>query len=120
MINFRPFANPTAATTNENHPTTIHVAGQSGYPDSSTPGTLSYTIVTQPAHGTVSQFNPATGSLVYTPDPGYYGPDSFQYLVLASGPQSNPATTTSTPASVAIWCSREPAGCDQASPRHRE
>jgi cyclophilin family peptidyl-prolyl cis-trans isomerase len=106
VINFRPFANPTTATTNENHPTTIQLAGQSGYPDSSTPGTLSYTIVTQPAHGTVSQFNAATGSLVYTPDPGYYGPDSFQYLVQASGPQSNPATTTSNPASVAITVDR--------------
>ena len=106
MINFRPFANPTTATTNENHPTTIQLAGQSGYPDSSTPGTLSYTIVTQPAHGTVSQFNPATGSLVYTPDPGYYGPDSFQYHVQATGPQSSPATTTSNPASVAITVDR--------------
>ena len=105
-INFRPFANPTPATTNENHPTTIHLAGQSGYPDSSTPGTLSYTIVTQPAHGTVSQFNPATGSLVYTPDPGYYGPDSFQYHVKATGPRSSPATTTSNPASVAITVDR--------------
>ena len=106
VINFRPFANPTTATTNENHPTTIQLAGQSGYPDSSTPGTLSYTIVTQPAHGTVSQFNPATGSLVYTPDPGYYGPDSFQYHVQATGPQSSPATTTSNPASVAITVDR--------------
>src|SRR5271157_5748384 len=106
VINFKPFANPTTATTNENHPTTIQLASQSGYPDSSTPGTLSYTIVTQPAHGTVSQFNPATGSLVYTPDPGYYGPDSFQYLVQASGPQSSPATTTSNPASVAITVDR--------------
>ncbi len=70
------------------------------------PGTLSYTIVTQPAHGTVSQFNPATGSLVYTPDPGYYGPDSFQYHVQATGPQSSPATTTSNPASVAITVDR--------------
>src|SRR5271166_2164913 len=106
VINFRPVANPTTATTNENHPTTIQLAGQSGYPDSSTPGTLSYTIVTQPAHGTVSQFNPATGSLVYTPDPGYYGPDSFQYHVQATGPQSSPATTTSNPASVAITVNR--------------
>ncbi len=105
-INFRPFARPTTATTKENHPTTIQLAGQSGYPDSTTPGTLSYTIVTQPAHGTVSQFNSATGSLVYTPDPGYNGPDSIQYLVQATGPQSTPATTTSNPASIAINVSR--------------
>jgi Bacterial Ig domain len=106
VINFRPFANPTTATTNENHPTTIQLAGQSGYPNSTTPGTPHYTILTQPAHGTVSQFNPATGSLVYTPAPGYYGPGSFQYLVQASGPQSSPAPTTSNPASVAITVNR--------------
>jgi len=106
VINFVPFANPVVATTNEDHPTTIHLAGQSGYPDSTTPGTLSYTILAQPAHGTVSQFNAATGSLVYTPDPGYYGPDSFQYRVQATGPQSSPAPTTSNPGSVAITVNR--------------
>ena len=101
-INFTPFAGPTPVTANENSPTSVQLVGQSGYPASSTPGTLSYRILTQPAHGTISQFNPATGSLVYTPLPGYYGPDSFQYQVLATGPQTSPATTTSNPASVAI------------------
>ena len=105
-INFTPFAGPTTVTANENSPTSVQLVGQSGYPASSTPGTLSYTILTQPAHGTISQFNPATGSLVYTPLPGYYGPDSFQYQVLAMGPQTSPATTTSNPASVAITVDR--------------
>ena len=36
VINFRPFARPTTATTKENHVTTIQLAGQSGYPDSKT------------------------------------------------------------------------------------
>ncbi len=106
VINFKPFANPVAATTAENHGTTIQLGGQSGYPDSTTPGTPHYTILSQPAHGTVSQFDPATGSLVYTPDPGYYGPDSLQYQVQATGPQSSPATTTSNPATVAITVNR--------------
>jgi cyclophilin family peptidyl-prolyl cis-trans isomerase len=101
-INFKPFAGPTTATANENSSTSVQLVGQSGYPASSTPRTLSYTIHTQPGHGTISQFNPATGSLVYTPDPGYYGPDSFQYQVLATGPQTSPATTSSNPASVTI------------------
>ena len=106
VINFKPFANPVATTTRENHATNIHLAGQSGYPTSSTPGTPHYTILSQPAHGIISQFNPATGSLLYTPDPGYYGPDSFQYLVQATGPQSSPAVTTSNSASVAITVNR--------------
>ena len=92
-INFKPFAGPTTATTKQNSPTSFQLVGQSGYPASSTPGTLGYMILTQPAHGTISQFNPATGSLVYTPAPGYIGPDTFQYQVLATGPQTSPSTT---------------------------
>jgi cyclophilin family peptidyl-prolyl cis-trans isomerase len=106
VINFRPFANPTTATTNENHPTTIQLYAQSGYPDPTMPGTPNYKIHSQPAHGTISQFNPATGSLVYTPAPGYSGPDSFQWLVQATGPQSSPTPNTSNVASVAITINR--------------
>ncbi len=40
----------------------------------------------------LSQFNPTTGSLVYTPNTGYSGPDSFQYGVLAQ--QSSSSTPT--------------------------
>jgi cyclophilin family peptidyl-prolyl cis-trans isomerase len=101
-INFKPFAGPTTATTNENGPTSVQLVGQSGYPASSTPGTLSYTILTQPAHGTIGQFNAATGTLVYTPNPGYFGPDSFQFQTVAMGPVSSPATVISNPATVAI------------------
>ncbi len=102
VINFKPFANPVAATTNQNQPLTIQLNAHSGYPDPNTPGTPSYTILSQPIHGTISDFNSATGTLVYTPAPGYYGPDSFQWLVQATGPQSSPATTRSNPATVAI------------------
>ncbi|NLS94971.1 MAG: tandem-95 repeat protein, partial [Planctomycetaceae bacterium] len=43
--------------------------------------TLTFSIWTQPAHGTISDFNSATGELVYTPDPNYHGTDSFVYVV---------------------------------------
>jgi hypothetical protein len=39
-------------------------------------GSLSYSIVSGPAHGTLSGTAP---DLVHTPNPGYYGPDSFAY-----------------------------------------
>ena len=34
-------------------------------------------LVSQPAHGTISQFDPTTGTLVYTPNSNYVGPDHF-------------------------------------------
>ncbi len=33
----------------------------------------------QPSHGTLSSFKAAAGTWTYTPQPGYVGPDSFQY-----------------------------------------
>jgi cyclophilin family peptidyl-prolyl cis-trans isomerase len=101
-INFVPLANPVSATTQENAPVAVQLNGQSGYPDPTTPGTLTYQLLTQPTHGTISQFNPTTGSLVYTPNAGYSGPDSFQYLVQATGPKAAPATTASHAATVSI------------------
>ncbi|MEZ5166780.1 MAG: Ig-like domain-containing protein [Acidimicrobiales bacterium] len=48
-----------------------------------TPGSRQFRVVTPPAHGTL---NVATGanftaaSVTYTPNPGYTGPDSFEYV----------------------------------------
>jgi cyclophilin family peptidyl-prolyl cis-trans isomerase len=123
-INFIPLANPGSATTQENVAATVQLLGQSGFPDRTTPGTLTYQLLSQPAHGTISQFNPATGTLVYTPAPGYLGPDSFQYLVQATGPKGTPAITTSRPATISISVSQPPlvtlAGLDEVfNKRHR-
>jgi cyclophilin family peptidyl-prolyl cis-trans isomerase len=54
--------------------------------------TISYQLVPQspPSHGTISQFDPTTGTLVYTPNSGYAGPDSFQYQVLAQASSTSP------------------------------
>jgi len=59
--------------------------------------TTSYKILTQPANGTISQFDPTTGTLVYTPKSDFAGTDSFQYQVLAqpSGNSSAPETAIS-------------------------
>jgi len=102
VINFIPFASPVTVTPAANTPTTVQLKGQSGFPNSSSPVTLSYKLLSQPAHGTITQFNSSTGSLVYTPNKGYLGADSFQYEVLSTGPNSSPATTTSTPATVSL------------------
>jgi cyclophilin family peptidyl-prolyl cis-trans isomerase len=107
-INFRPFANPVTATAASTVPTTITLSGQSGYPSSSTPGTLSFALVSQPSHGTISNFNATTGTLTYTPSASFQGSDTFQYQVTASGPQATPATTTSNPATVTITVTPAP------------
>lgn len=51
--------------------------------------TLTWTIVTPPAHGTLSGTPPA---LTYTPNPGYVGADSFTFRVRDCGLDSNVAT----------------------------
>jgi allophanate hydrolase subunit 1 len=63
---------------------------------------LTYAITTPPSHGTITNFNAATGSLLYTPNAGYDGPDSFKFTVSSTGPASSPATLSSNPAAVGI------------------
>ncbi len=56
---------------------------------------LTYTIVSQPAHGTLS--NPSnSGQLTYTPDNGYSGGDSFTYKASDASGSSNTATVMLT------------------------
>ena len=84
-IPFAPLADPVSATVAEGSSTTITLAGHIGYPDPNFqyPGTAVYpqSLVSQPSHGTISNFDPSKGTFVYTPQPGYSGPDSFQYRV---------------------------------------
>jgi hypothetical protein len=57
-----------------------------------TPGsgeTLSYEIVNQPSHGTLGGDLP---SVIYVPDAGYSGPDSFDFRVNDGVSNSDPAT----------------------------
>jgi hypothetical protein len=57
-----------------------------GYP-------LTYTVVTQPAHGTLSGTVP---NLTYTPAANYYGPDSFTFTASNGVTNSSPATVALT------------------------
>jgi len=102
VINFVPFASPVSASTVVNAPVTVQLAGKSGYPDATNPGTLTYQLTSQPTNGTISQFNANTGTLVYTPNKNYAGPDTFQYTVIGSGPQSAPNNIPSRPGTVTM------------------
>jgi hypothetical protein len=101
-INFRPFANPVSVSAAGTSQTNITLAGQSGFPTTTTPGTLSYALVSQPGHGTISNFNATTGTLTYTPSPGFQGTDTFQYQVTATEPGATPVTTQSSPGTVTV------------------
>jgi PKD repeat protein len=41
--------------------------------------TLSRTVTAPPAHGVLGDVDQSTGMVFYSPDPGYSGPDSFQF-----------------------------------------
>ena len=101
-INFRPFANATTASVPEDSSGPVQLNGKSGYPNNSTPGTLTYQLLSQPTHGTISNFNASTGTFTYTANKGFLGSDALQYQVTATGPQTTPATTTSNPGLVSI------------------
>ncbi len=55
-----------------------------------------FAVVDQPAHGTLSALDAATGELTYTADAGYDGPDSFTYRSTNAGGTSNTATVSVT------------------------
>lgn len=42
---------------------------------------LQFVVVTPPAHGRLEDFNAATGSLLYLPDPGFHGTDTIGFTV---------------------------------------
>lgn len=52
---------------------------------------LSYSVTSGPSHGTLTGSAPA---LTYTPDPGYFGPDSFAFVVHDGTASSNTATVS--------------------------
>ena len=91
----KPTCAPVSQLVATGTPTTIQLtcAGQ----------TISYAAPSAPAHGTISAPDPATGALVYTPAPGYTGPDSFAFTATNTAGSSDPATasiTISTPPAV--------------------
>ncbi|MDR3735730.1 MAG: glycosyl hydrolase family 28 protein [Acidobacteriaceae bacterium] len=62
-------------------------------------GTLTYSVVASPAHGTLSGTAP---NLTYTPTSGYYGADSFTFKV-NNGTDSNVATVSITVNGDLVW-----------------
>ena len=90
-----PTANNINIQTNTGTPVTITLTGTDPIPGD----TLKFSVVANPAHGTLT--TPTTNSITYTPTPGFSGTDTFTYKAttkngLAGGVDSNIATVTIT------------------------
>ena len=82
-----PYATAQSVTVVEDTPTAITLSGVDLFP-----GTMTYVVVTEPTHGTLSGTAPA---LTYTPAADFHGTDSFTFTV-------SDGTLTSTAATVSI------------------
>jgi hypothetical protein len=58
--------------------------------------------VSSPKSGTITNFNSSAGTFTYTPNPGFSGTDTFQYVASATGPNTSARAATSKPATVTI------------------
>ena len=88
--NRAPTAGNDSATTGLNAPVTIDVLANDGDPDGDP---LTITIATPPSNGTAVVEN---GKVVYTPNPGFSGADSFTYTVADGKGGAATATVTVT------------------------
>lgn len=100
VINLLPRANDQSVTTAEDTALAITLTGEDGNPE--VVQTLTFAIIQQPSHGTLSGFNAATGEVVYTPAAGYNGPDSFTFQVTDDDSAGEPGPLVSAPATVSI------------------
>ena len=93
-VNDSPDAVNDTAPTTSNTAVTVPVLGNDSDPDSPA---LVVTAVSDPPHGTA--VNNLDGTVTYTPDAGYSGPDSFTYTITDGGlpiPRTDTATVSIT------------------------
>ncbi len=97
---FHPPVCGTGATTQANMPVTLFLAcaNPDGYP-------LTLSIVTSPRHGTLSAIK--GGYVVYTPDGGYAGDDSFGYVARTPDGASYAGTASILVYATPSWWSTE-------------
>jgi cyclophilin family peptidyl-prolyl cis-trans isomerase len=94
-VNLPPIAIAGTQTVTANQTSTVQLQGDAA----NTGQTLTFALLSQPTHGTLSNFNAQTGTFSYTPNPNFLGKDSVQFQVTDVGPPtpnltSNPATFT--------------------------
>ena len=63
---------------------------------------FTFSLVAGPSNGELNGFDPATGTVTYTPNDAYNGPDSFTYTVTDDATAGDPANLTSETATVNV------------------
>jgi hypothetical protein len=84
---------------------TLIAIALSGLDTNVCPRTITFNVSASPSHGMLSGTAP---SLTYTPDPTYFGPDSFQFIVYNGLLNSSPATVGITLVSASISVAQLP------------
>ncbi len=90
-VNDAPTANAQSVSTDEDTAVNITLTGAD--PDGDD---LTFTILQQPSSGVLSGFNAQTGAVIYTPNDGFNGNDSFTFRVSDGEFDSAPATVSIT------------------------
>ncbi len=97
--NVAPVAQNNLVNATADSPTTITLVATDA-----NPGTLLvYSVVTPPANGMLTGLPNSTGQVVYTPDPGFVGTDTFQFI-------ANDGALDSNVANISITVSPRPPG----------
>ena len=90
FLSYTPVASSQSINTNVNTPylITLNAADPRNQ-------TLTYALVSNPSHGTLSAFNASTGRVSYTPTTGYTGSDSFTFTATNTSNQTSMLATVS-------------------------
>lgn len=96
---FSPLVYPVSQNVTAGTATTVQLKAVNNNPNNSAV-TTAYSIVSQPTHGTLSQVNPSTGTVVYTPNSGFTGTDTFTYTAANHG--GSPATVAGNTGTVTL------------------
>jgi len=94
--NSPPVASDQSVTADEDTPEPITLIATDPDDDG-----LMFSIVSDPSHGTLTDFDEATGAVVYTPEADYHGSDSFSFKANDGTTDSNIATVSITVDAVA-------------------
>lgn len=94
ITNNTPTATASSSNTNEDTAVIITLAGDDG--EASETQTLTFAIGTNPSQGVLSGLNSTAGTVTYTPNANYNGPDSFTFTVHDGAETSAPATVSIT------------------------
>jgi len=90
-VNYAPVADPQAIAISALQPVMLVLKGYDANGDN-----LTFSIVTGPSHGVLSQFNPTSGTVVYNPPTQVFATDSFRFAVSDGITTSAAATATIT------------------------